>query len=76
MDLISMWVAPQGRGQGVGDALLRHAIGWVAQRDPGAALRLQVREHNEHAVALYERHGFVTTGRCTQDPREITMRRG
>lgn len=75
MELISMWVAPQARGQRVGDLLVRYAIDWVAEHAPDADLRLQVRRHNVHAIALYERHGFTVVGVNSQDRCEVTMRR-
>lgn len=75
MELISMWVAPHVRGQRVGDVLVRYAIDWVAEHAPGAALRLEVRKHNTHAIRLYERHGFVVVGRSSENQCEVTMRR-
>ncbi|TDD44922.1 GNAT family N-acetyltransferase [Kribbella antibiotica] len=59
--LISMWVAPAGRGKGVGDRLMD----WVEQgaRATGAhTLELMVAEGNEKAIGLYERSGYVATG--------------
>jgi ribosomal protein S18 acetylase RimI-like enzyme len=61
VELLSMWVAPRGRGKGVGDAL----VGWVQDRARavGAArVALGVRAANAPAIALYERHGFVDLG--------------
>ncbi|WP_416904555.1 GNAT family N-acetyltransferase [Micromonospora echinospora] len=61
VELISMYVAPAGRGRGVGDHLVRAVEQWA--RLVGArTLRLAVAEGNEHAWALYQRHGFQTTG--------------
>lgn len=74
-ELISMWVAPWARGRGVGDLLVRYAIDWVDRYAPGNALRLSVREHNTHAIELYERHGFRAAGRDPHSTCEITMRR-
>lgn len=63
----SVWVAPEARGQGVGDALVCQGVeaGWAlgAQR-----LILDVAVENPHAIALYERHGFVRTGRTSTLP--------
>jgi RimJ/RimL family protein N-acetyltransferase len=59
--LISMWVAPEGRGTGAAGALLDAAIAWT--RDAGhAALVLGVVEDNAPARRLYERFGFTPTG--------------
>ncbi|WP_327205312.1 GNAT family N-acetyltransferase [Rhodococcus opacus] len=49
------------RGRGVGSALLRDAI----NRFPG--LLLDVNERNRQALAFYEAHGFVITGRSDTD---------
>jgi len=61
--LFGMWVAPAARGRGLGDRLVRAVISWA--RDGGfARLVLEVGDANANAVRLYERHGFVATGRC------------
>lgn len=57
-ELLSMWVAPSARGRGVGDALVRAVVRWSEGRGAGE-LALRVAGGNEHAMALYERHGFV-----------------
>ncbi|MGK5739127.1 N-acetyltransferase family protein [Micromonospora sp. URMC 103] len=60
-ELISLWVHPDARGRGVGDALVDAVARWA--REAGAdRLRLAVAAGNEAAVRLYERQGFVTTG--------------
>ncbi|MCW3840304.1 GNAT family N-acetyltransferase [Micromonospora yasonensis] len=61
VELISMYVAPVGRGQGVGD----HLVGAIEQwaRLAGArTLRLAVVAGNKNAWALYQRNGFRDTG--------------
>lgn len=61
VELISMWVAPEARGRGVGDALMQEIERWA--RSVGASvLRLSVADDNTAAAALYERHGFRFTG--------------
>lgn len=61
VELISLWVAPEARGHGVGDVLVREIVHWA--RSVGArVLRLSVAENNGQAAALYERHGFRYTG--------------
>jgi len=56
-ELISMWVAPEARGLGVGDALVEATIDWA--RGVGATgLSLEVHDNNAPAIALYTRHGF------------------
>ncbi|RZT82532.1 ribosomal protein S18 acetylase RimI-like enzyme [Micromonospora violae] len=59
--LISMYVAPVGRGRSVGDHLVRAVEQWA--RLVGAeTLRLTVVEGNKNAWALYQRSGFRDTG--------------
>ncbi|RCG23082.1 GNAT family N-acetyltransferase [Streptomyces diacarni] len=62
----SLWVCSTVRGQGLGDRLLALVAGW-AQRSGARTLTLAVLPGNVHALALYERNGFVRTGR-TVDP--------
>lgn len=61
VELISMYVAPAGRGRGVGDHLLRVVEQW-ARRAGARTLRLAVAEGNTNASALYQRNGFRDTG--------------
>lgn len=69
--LISMWVAPEVRGRGVGDRLVREVLE-VAAKAGYAQVCLDVADHNDTAIALYERHGFEPTGEVTRmlPPRE------
>jgi RimJ/RimL family protein N-acetyltransferase len=56
-----MMVAADGRGRGVGSALLQAAIEWA--RGHGAhKVALQVWPHNEAAIALYRKFGFEEEG--------------
>ena len=66
--LLSMWVAPEARGRGVGDALVQAQVAWA--REAGfPTLCLEVGAHNGPAMRLYERHGFRRTGRTRRlDP--------
>jgi ribosomal protein S18 acetylase RimI-like enzyme len=59
--LVSMWVAPAGRGQGVGDRLMDQIERW-ARADAAHTLKLSVVDGNDKAHALYLRSGFVDTG--------------
>jgi GNAT superfamily N-acetyltransferase len=59
--LISMWVDPAYRGQGLGRRLVEHVVGWA--RDGGLRrLELWVTEHNIAAIELYVRCGFKMIG--------------
>jgi RimJ/RimL family protein N-acetyltransferase len=59
---IGMAVAREWRGRGVGSALLAAAIDWA--RELGLhKLSLGVFAHNDAAIALYRKFGFVEEGR-------------
>lgn len=55
---IGMLVAEHHRGQGVGGALLERLIAWASSRSI-PHLSLLVFPHNERALALYRKFGFV-----------------
>ena len=71
-DLISLWVVPEARGAGVGDALVAAVVDW-AEEQASTAVRLWVKAANAPAALLYERHGFLPTGAGAED--EIELRR-
>lgn len=61
IDLITMWVAPEARGRGVGAALVDRIIAHA--REIGCeAINVAVSEDNHRAERLYARAGFVRTG--------------
>ena len=77
-ELVSMWVRPSARGQGVGQVLVKAAVLWAQERGY-PALYLWVTETNDTARRLYERCGFTPTGErqpLPSDPAvpEIRMR--
>lgn len=58
---LGLMVAQGHRGQGIGRALLETAVAWA--REAGVRkLELHVFPHNEAAIRLYERFGFVREG--------------
>ena len=65
--LISMWVAPDARRSGVGDALIDAAIDW-ARANGVNRLLLYVVDDNAPAIALYARKGFQPTGEVATLP--------
>ncbi len=58
---LGLLVREGNRGQGVGAALLEHAL--RAARDRFELVRLSVFANNARAIRLYERFGFGTVGR-------------
>ena len=58
---IGMFVARDWRGRGVGSALLESAIEFARERGLHK-LSLGVFTHNEAAIALYRKYGFVDEG--------------
>jgi RimJ/RimL family protein N-acetyltransferase len=62
---LGMLVAADWRGRGVGSALVAAAIEWARARGLHK-LTLSVFPHNEAAIALYRKFGFVEEGRLTK----------
>lgn len=60
VELISMWVAPPARGQGVARRLIDAVVGWGAGQR--RSTYLMVRTDNVRARKSYERAGFVDRG--------------
>jgi GNAT superfamily N-acetyltransferase len=59
--LISMWVAPASRCQGVGEALVDAVISWARARGLHRVY-LHVTDQNHAAIRLYAKKGFEPTG--------------
>jgi len=79
VELLSLWVAPEARGSGVGDALVGAVVDWARGR-AARWLVLRVREGNQAAERLYRRHGLARSGGGEDGggggpDREIEMRR-
>jgi ribosomal protein S18 acetylase RimI-like enzyme len=72
-ELISMWVAPTGRGRGVGDEAVRQVLAWVRGNFPATDIVLSVKTDNDYAIRLYERHGFVDAGHSADGSDERLM---
>ena len=73
-ELISLWVAPAGRGRGVGDEAIRQALAWIGENFPVTDAKLSVKTDNDHAIRIYEPHGFVDAGPSPYGPDERLMR--
>lgn len=69
--IYAMYVTPDARGTGVGQALVEAAVEWSRARG-FTEVRLDVGDWNTHAAALYRRCGFAPTGRrdAFPSPRE------
>jgi ribosomal protein S18 acetylase RimI-like enzyme len=61
VQLMSLWVRPKARGNGVGEALVAAVIEWAIARN-AATVHLWVFDTNGYARLLYERCGFEPTG--------------
>lgn len=61
VDLISMWVRPQARGYGAGEAMIAAVTSWARTR-AAKSLHLWVTETNSPARGLYQRCGFTLSG--------------
>lgn len=75
-ELISMWVAPDGRGRGTGQRLVSAVLSW-AEAHEASAVGLWVNVTNQPAIGLYERAGFRRTGETAplpSDPLQREMR--
>jgi ribosomal protein S18 acetylase RimI-like enzyme len=58
--IVSMWVAPEVRRQGLGRRLIEAVEGWARQQQ-FSELLLHATETNQPAIELYLRCGFVLT---------------
>jgi len=81
--LISMWVASEARGRGVGIMLIDAVVRWARAADYGRVV-LDVGTHNSHATALYapassrptkcSRHRVSTSSRFRWSSRSRAVR--
>jgi ribosomal protein S18 acetylase RimI-like enzyme len=68
---IGMAVAREWRGRGIGSTLLAAAIEWAREHDVHK-LSLGVWAHNDAAIALYRKYGFVEEGRRVKQYRRAS----
>lgn len=59
---LGIYVAKDARDQGVGNALMRHAVTWARESPIVERVELEVFAGNARAIHLYEKHGFVREG--------------
>ena len=67
--LVSMWVAPSHRRNGVGRALVHAVLDWARSKD-ARAVYLTVTCNNVDAVTFYRSLGFSFTGRTVTYPND------
>jgi ribosomal protein S18 acetylase RimI-like enzyme len=70
--LVSMWVSPEARREGIGGALVDTALAWAAANG-ATTIELTVTETNAPARGLYERFGFEYTGGRQPLPSDPTL---
>ena len=70
--VISMWVDPEFRRAGVGNALIDAVVEWAGSRSV-PVLKLMVTSVNPGAIAFYERLGFSMTGKTGVYPNDATI---
>jgi ribosomal protein S18 acetylase RimI-like enzyme len=69
----SLFVAPEIRRRGIGDAMMTRAMPWLMERTPGRSIVVDVMSCNEAALRFYERYGFHTrTVRMRHVPAETS----
>lgn len=61
VELVSMWVSPDARGDGLARRLVDTVVAWAADRQ-ATGVSLWVTRGNDGAQRLYESTGFVVTG--------------
>ncbi len=59
VEIEDICVNEQYRKQGVGDAILAHIIK-TAKKNEAMHVLLEVAQHNQAAITLYQKHGFIT----------------
>ena len=70
--LVSMWVAKDARGQGIGKALVDAVIAW-AREERAHTVVLTVTSNNDTAMRFYEGLGFGRTGRTEPYPNDPAL---
>jgi len=71
-ELISMWVAPDCRCRGVGEALARAVVSW-AENHGSRVIGLWVNVANHPGISLYERVGLCRTDEVAPLPSDPTQ---
>jgi len=72
-NLISMWVAPEARGQRLAAELVDAVVDWARARG-SQRVELEVAEGNEAALKAYLRYGFEPSPRQPHTPGGTSLR--
>jgi ribosomal protein S18 acetylase RimI-like enzyme len=70
--LVSMWVSPTHRRDGIGRALIDAIQAWARIR-AAHSLQLTVTSSNHTAIEFYKRSGFTMTGNTEPYPNDPTL---
>ncbi|MGA8743985.1 MAG: GNAT family N-acetyltransferase [Terracidiphilus sp.] len=70
--VVSMWVAPEVRREGVGSRLIDAVVEWARLRGIHQ-VKLMVTSVNQGAIAFYERMGFGMTGKTEVYPNDSAI---
>jgi ribosomal protein S18 acetylase RimI-like enzyme len=71
--VVSMWVAPEARREGVGKRLMVTVVDWARERQM-RDVKLMVTSVNHGAIAFYERLGFRMTGKEELYPNDARIK--
>lgn len=71
--IVSINIAPEARGRGVGTAILPTACGWMERSRDVDAIRAEVRPENRRSMSLFQACGFSLVER--DDRRAIFVRK-
>jgi GNAT superfamily N-acetyltransferase len=72
VELVSLWVRPEARGHGIGQALVQAVAGWARAKGM-FRVHLWVAENNDHARLLYARCGFSPTAERQPLPSNVEL---
>jgi ribosomal protein S18 acetylase RimI-like enzyme len=71
--VVSMWVAPEVRREGVGRRLIEAVVEWARGREM-RDVKLMVTSVNHGAIAFYEELGFRMTGKMEVYPNDASIK--
>lgn len=64
--LRSIYILPEFQGKGVGSMLMADFLAWAKR---AGTVTVHVAVYNKQAIAFYERHGFIDTGKRFSEER-------